>query len=548
MTNVVPFSPPQGETLINLDAEAALIGALLIENTLADALRDAVAGQDFYEPIHGRAFDAICAERRAGRNVNPILLKPYFEGDEALKELGGLAYFARLSGDAQGLLMAPELAAQIAELAARRRMRDAMAEATRACLDLQVPVADVAVLLGEVPKIETATSAPKLTVHDAFAFDETELPVRPWLVPGAILAGYTHMLAAPGGSGKSLFTLQLAMAMADGMHWGGFKPRKRYRSMLINVEDDLDEQRRRLSAARRVMDCKHDLSGMIHIADTAESIVVARSGERSGSIVTTPVVDTLRRYIADHRIDVLFVDPFAETFEGDENDNSQVKWAMRVWRDEIARATGCAVYLVHHTTKHAQNGAGDANVIRGAGAIVNSTRISATLMPMTADDAAMVGIEQEDRHFYVRFDDAKANQSLKSNSAKWFRKETIELDNATEDCPADFVGALVPWIPPDAFGDASIHQLNIILDKIDTGMESGERYTASARGGSIAKGRWAGCLLIDLLGMKQAQAKKVIDTWIKTGVLLEDEYHNPVRRRSETGLFAPQNTRPGASM
>lgn len=396
--------------------------------------------------------------------------------------------------------------------------------------------------------VDEAPSAEALTVYDAFDFDESQIPVRPWLVPGAVLAGYTHMLAAPGGSGKSLFTLQLAMAMADGEQWGGFKPRKRYRSLVINVEDDIFEQRRRLAAARRVMDCKNNLAGMIHIVDASDSIVVARSGERSGSIVATPIVDVLRRYIIDNQIDVIFVDPFAETFEGDENDNSQVKWAMRIWRDEIARATGCAVYLVHHTTKYAQNGAGDANIVRGAGAIVNSTRISATLMPMTPEDAAMVGINPEERHLYVRYDDAKANQSLKTNSAKWFRKESIELENATEDCPADIVGALVPWTPPDAFEGLSNHQISIVLDRVDAGMESGERYIASTKGGSKISGKWVGCLLHDMIGMGEAQAKKVIATWLGTGVLVEDEFDCPVRRRKTKGLFAPQNARPGMAI
>jgi hypothetical protein len=387
--------------------------------------------------------------------------------------------------------------------------------------------------------------AETLTVYDAFDYDEAQIPVRPWLIPGAILAGYTHMLAAPGGSGKSLFTLQLAMAMADGMEWGGFKPRKRYRSLIINVEDDIHEQRRRLSGARRVMATRHNLAGMVHIVDASESIVIARTGDRANSVVATPIVDTLRRYIADNQIDVIFVDPFAETFEGDENDNSQVKWAMRIWRDEIARATGCAVYLVHHTTKHAQNGAGDANVIRGAGAIVNSTRISATLMPMTPEDAQVIGIDPAERHLYVRFDDAKANQSLKTTTARWFRKESIELDNATSDCPADIVGALVPWCPPDAFDGLGSHTITVILDRLDAGMDSGERYTASTKGGSKASGRWAGCLLMETAGLSEGMAAKVVRTWIGTGVLIEDEYDCPVRRRKRSGVFAPVSARPG---
>lgn len=386
----------------------------------------------------------------------------------------------------------------------------------------------------------------ELHTVDAFDFDEAAIPPRPWIIPGAMLAGYTHILAAPGGSGKSLFTLQLTIALARGEAWGGFHPRRRAKSLIINVEDDLHEQRRRLAAARRVMPGAGDLlRGMVHLVDSADSIVVAKTDERSKSTVTAPIVDVLRRYILDNQIDVLIVDPFAETFEGDENDNSQVKWAMKVWRDDIARATGCAVYLVHHTTKHASNGAGDANVIRGAGAIVNSTRISATLMPMTPDDAQAIGIEPNDRHLYVRYDDAKANQSIKSGQAKWFRKESVKLDNGTDSNPADEVGALVPWSPPDAFDGVTSQTISRVLETLHAGLPSGARYTASTKGGSVKSGKWAGCVLMELAGVKEGVARKIIGAWLHSGVLVEDEYHCPEQRKQKMGVFAPLESRPG---
>lgn len=387
--------------------------------------------------------------------------------------------------------------------------------------------------------------APSLSIVDAFDFDEAQIPPRPWLIPGVMLSGYTHMLAAPGGSGKSLFTLQLAITLAKGEAWGGFHPRRKARSLIINVEDDIHEQRRRLAAARRVMGDCSDIKGMILLAEDASDIVVAKAGANERAIIATPIVDELRRYIINNQVDTIIVDPFAETFEGDENDNSQVKWAMRIWRDEIARATGCAVYLVHHTTKHAQNGAGDANVVRGAGAIVNSTRITATLMPMSEQDAAAIGIEPDERHLYVRYDDAKANQSLKTGQARWFRKESLTLANGNDDYPPDEVGALVPWFPPDTFDGLSLHMVTTILEHIDKGLDDGSRYKLSTKGGTVASGRWAGCAVMAIADIGEAQARKIIDTWQRNNVLIEKAYSCPVRRRSENGVFAPIENRPG---
>jgi replicative DNA helicase len=54
--------------------------------------------------------------------VTAVTLKPYFEADEALRELGGSTYLARLTADGQGLLAPRELAEQIYDLALLREL------------------------------------------------------------------------------------------------------------------------------------------------------------------------------------------------------------------------------------------------------------------------------------------------------------------------------------------------------------------------------------------------------------------------------------------
>lgn len=372
----------------------------------------------------------------------------------------------------------------------------------------------------EEPVAEPADDKPagqdELATVEAFDFKESEIPPRPWIIPGVMLAGYTHMLAAPGGSGKSLFTLQLAIALGTGTAWGDLEPRKPCRTLVINVEDDLDEQRRRLSAARRIMEPDMwELSGMIYLAQNPENIIVARSDPSRKTVVATPIVETLCRFITENNIDVLIVDPFAETFEGDENSNSEVKWAMKVWRDQIAKPTGCAVYLVHHTTKHAGGGAGDADIVRGAGAIVNSTRITSTLMPMTVDEAEAAGINPANRFLYVRFDDAKANQSLKSGKARWFEKVSVTLGNGTEEGSADEVGALRPWRIPGPFDGITVSHLKRVQHAIGNGKWKHDHRSPE----------WVGRAVADVLMLDPDEKKDrtritlLLKEWIKNEVL-----------------------------
>lgn len=368
-----------------------------------------------------------------------------------------------------------------------------------------------------------APEAVKLATVEAFSFKEADIPPRPWIIPGVMLAGYTHMLAAPGGSGKSLFTLQLAISLGTGTAWGDIEPRRPCKTLIINVEDDLDEQRRRLAAARKIMEPDMwDLDGMIHLAADPENIIVARSDANRKTVVATPIVETLCRFVTENSIDVLIVDPFAETFEGDENSNSEVKWAMKVWRDQIARPTGCAVYLVHHTTKNAANGAGDADIVRGAGAIVNSTRITSTLMPMTAEEAEAAGINPADRFLYVRFDDAKTNQSLKTGRARWFEKVTVTLDNGSDDAPADEVGALRPWRIPGPFDGIEVRHLKRVQQAIGNGKW---RFDPQAKA-------WAGNAVADVLALDPDEKKDrkritlLLKEWIKNDVLRVVEDHD----------------------
>ena len=106
----------------NIEAEAAFIGALLIDNRVVEELPVPLAAEHFFEPLHQRIYERIAALLERGAVVTPVTLKPYFEADDGLKELGGITYLARLTADGQGLLAPRELAQQIYDLALLREL------------------------------------------------------------------------------------------------------------------------------------------------------------------------------------------------------------------------------------------------------------------------------------------------------------------------------------------------------------------------------------------------------------------------------------------
>ena len=253
------------------------------------------------------------------------------------------------------------------------------------------------------PPPDPETPPTPIKLRSAFPIDRMAIPPRDWVIPGLLLRKNLSVLVAPPGSGKSLLMVQIALMVGAGMQWAGWTPRKREKVLIINAEDDIDEMHRRMFVAAEVMKIdQNELVDWVMLPDQLEIIVIARADNRTKTVVRTPLIEALVATIIAERIGVIVVDPFAETFEGDENSNSEVKWAGMLWR-EVARRTGCALMLVHHTRKYAGSMAGDADASRGGGALIGTARILGTLFAMTEDEAKAMNVPLDQRGDYVRY-------------------------------------------------------------------------------------------------------------------------------------------------
>ncbi|WP_422057343.1 replicative DNA helicase [Sphingomonas sp.] len=124
----MPAGNAYPDCLYNVEAEAALLGALMISNDWIDRIADQVRPEDFMEPLHGRIYAAILNTAATEQRANPVLLRPMFVDDPAMIQLGGPAYLAQLTGSGAALIGVRQFAAQIADMAKRRRVYDALQE------------------------------------------------------------------------------------------------------------------------------------------------------------------------------------------------------------------------------------------------------------------------------------------------------------------------------------------------------------------------------------------------------------------------------------
>jgi len=104
----------------NLEAEQALLGALMFDNSIFERLSDRLRGSHFYEPFHQRLYDAIEDHIRQGMLAEPTILMERFKQDPAFAEFGGLRYLADLMDRAPPGANAPDYARVVYDLALRR--------------------------------------------------------------------------------------------------------------------------------------------------------------------------------------------------------------------------------------------------------------------------------------------------------------------------------------------------------------------------------------------------------------------------------------------
>jgi replicative DNA helicase len=128
----------------NVEAEASLLGALMIDNRLVEDVQLKLRPDHFFEPLHGRIYEAILRMTDGNRVANPVTLRPLFEADEAIKEVGGPAYLAQLTGSGAAVIGARDFAQQIYDLALLRALIGVGRDLVEGALDTSEDVAPLA--------------------------------------------------------------------------------------------------------------------------------------------------------------------------------------------------------------------------------------------------------------------------------------------------------------------------------------------------------------------------------------------------------------------
>lgn len=244
----------------SIEAEEALLGAMLLSRGAVEYAAAVVIPQDFYVPKHAAIYDAMMQLTKRGEPIDPLTVatelapqarddgKPIMSGD-----LAALAAQTPASANHQ------QYARYVVEAASMRRLITAGDRIVAMGYDGTTEPADMIaqaqelIVAAEVPM----GGGPDLNVAEFLAQSHDYV----WAIPGLLEVMDRLLLVAPEKFGKSTLIRQMAVCCSQGLHPFRFHPIPPCNVLLIDLENPEPLIRRKL--APLLNNCEHSLHHQI---------------------------------------------------------------------------------------------------------------------------------------------------------------------------------------------------------------------------------------------------------------------------------------------
>jgi len=274
-------------------------------------------------------------------------------------------------------------------------------------------------------KIKITELPEKVDIRKGF---NSGIQERDYVLPSFPL-GKLGILASAGGTGKSIYGLQMLFQIAAGKCCD-FELNKTSmtndpsRTLYISLEDEDEDIDSRLSSLWNFW--RHDAersSWLDDLSDLVDILALAKVGETliKANGEKTELLNLLETKIRSENYRFIIIDTLRLTHDGDENDNGFMTQILRYF-NQLARQTKSSILLLHHENK---GGSGDSDAgagsVRGASAIVDNSRYVARMQTMTPDEGKKRGYTDDERRFWVRVSLEKTNYGP-PQEAVWLKR------------------------------------------------------------------------------------------------------------------------------
>ncbi|HZF92036.1 AAA family ATPase [Streptomyces sp.] len=333
------------------EAERYVLGGCIHQPKQIPAIRGILTRSDFALPAHELIWDVLGELYDKGEPVNPMSLRIELEKRQELRRAGGLVYVARL-GDYGGN---PEYYAREvrrrAELRAEAELgRLIVQQATSPEAEPGQAVTFIDDYLKRQKERAAGRSGDPADALLAELLDASSLDNMPTLEP--LVGDLLHLdslarIIGPSGHMKSFVTIDLAGHVGTGMQWHGHYVRQG--TVVYLVAEGARGIRKRVRAWEKHYGVRMD-----------NVLFLPRPVQAMG-----PEWDTLIEAMRRLAPEMIVIDTQARVSVGvEENSNTEVGVVIERMED-LRRATGACVLVVHHTGHVGEHGRG-ASSAKGA--------------------------------------------------------------------------------------------------------------------------------------------------------------------------------------
>jgi len=424
----------------------------------------------------------------------------------------------------------------------------------QAVVDALMPFAEDVGLIKEVGQAIEYAITHTLSAHErSNGYDEVEILWSPWwrdpkTIPPREFLYSRHYIrgaigATIGAGGRAKTTLShfeaVSMVIGRDLATGEKLAAGRLRVLCLNAEENQDEIDRRIAA---ICQCygvsEHDLGGRLFAISVRDRPLRLATMVNAKPTLDGKALAQLREFINCEHIDVFMLDPFVSFHAVVESDNMHMDLVIKQGLGAIANETNSAGEIFHHPGKPKP---GQAETLvedgRGASAILWAVRSARVLNFMTPDEAAKLGISEDDRRQYIRIANGKANMGP-VGKAEWINIEVETLPNG------DNVAVASRWTPPNPFDGVSRADMEVARKLAATGEFRADRRSPKWFGYPLAAQLHLAVSAEGETNPKDlARLQTIIKTWLKNKVIETEERKDSEgkdRKFIVAGSFRPE--------
>ncbi len=357
----------------DLDAERAVLGAVMLKMSTLERLVGVLTAEDFYLDAHRRLYthlEAVPCDN--GEAVDMVVLVDWLRQAGDLEAIGGQAYLAELAHAACLPSSARYHGEKVHSHAVRRLVLHAAVGAVQGVFEPTTPLTD----LLEGTRADLEAIAAQATVQGWPQWTCSELMKENiklrYLIDGLLVEGQPCILAGPKKSLKTSLLLDMAVSLATGGYFlGHFAVPLRMTCGIMSGESGLAVIQETL---QRICDAANKDPRAIN------NLIIT---DRIPSIDTAQDLTPLRRFIQANHLEVLILDPTYMAMSGEDAGNLFTQGAKLNRLNILCRDHGCTPILAHHTIKRPGGGQRD------------------PLAPLELEDIAWAGFQENARQWYL---------------------------------------------------------------------------------------------------------------------------------------------------